>query len=121
MIYDTAEELKKYKGYENISKNNFQQVSGGKIQLLFGLDAGMDFFPKDIRTFHSGLKVSEHRMKLSEPERFLGLSGSFPRHFSSMYSPKNHPRALLMQECPQQLQEEEKSVFQIAASAQKKR
>ena len=28
-----------------------------------------------------------------------------------MYSPENHPRALLMQECPQQLQEEEKSVF----------
>ena len=121
LIKDSTEEVKRYKGYENISRDNFQQVPGGKIQLLLGLDAGMDFFPKDIRTFQSGLKVSEHRMKLSEPGRFLGLSGSFPRRFSSMYSPKNHPRALLMQECPQQLQEEEKSVFRITASVQKKR
>ena len=120
-IRDSDEDVKRYKGYENISRDNFQQVTGGKIQLLLGLDAGMDFFPNDIRTFQSGLKVSEHQMKLSEPGRFLGLSGRFPRRYSSMYSPKNHPRALLMQECPQQLQEEEKSVFRITASVQKKR
>ena len=121
LIKDSTEEVKRHKGYENITRDNFQQVPGGKIQLLLGLDVGMDFFPKEICTFRSGLKVSEHRMKLSEPGRFLGFSGSFPRYFSSMYSPENHPRALLMQECSQQLQEEEKLVFQITASAQKKR
>ena len=118
---ESAEEVKKKEGYENITTDNFQLVPGGKIQLLLGLDVGNDFFPKEISTFKSGLKVSEHRMKLSDPTRFLGFSGSFPAHFTSMYSPKNHPRALLMQECPQQLQEEEKSVFHVTASAQNKR
>ena len=118
---DSAEEVRRQEGYENITKNNFQMVPGGKIQMLVGLDVGNDFFPKEISTFRSGLKVSEHRMKLSDPNRFLGFSGSFPAHFTSMYSPRNHPRALLMQECPQQLQEEEKSVFHKAASAQNQR
>ena len=89
--------------------------------MLMGLDIGNDFFPREISTFRSGLKVSEHRMKLSDPSRYLGFSGSFPAHFVSMYSPKDHPRALLMQECPQQLKEEEKSVFRGTASAQKQR
>ena len=121
LIKESTEEVKRQEGYENITRDNFQLVPGGKIQLLIGLDVGNDFFPKEISTFRSGLKVSEHRMKLSNPGRFLGFSGSFPAHFTSMYSPKSHPRALLMQECPQQLQEEEKSVFQVTASAQKKR
>ena len=121
LIKESTEEVKRQKGYENITRDNFQLVPGGKIQLLIGLDVGNDFFPKEISTFRSGLKVSEHRMKLSEPGRFLGFSGSFPAHFSSMYSPESHPRALLMQECPRQLQEEEKSVFQMTASVQKKR
>ena len=109
------------KGYENATADNFQLVPGGKIQLLLGLDVGNDFFPKEISTFRSGLKVSEHRMKLSDPTRFLGFSGSFPAQFTPMYSQENHPRALLMQENPQVLQEEEKSVFRVPASAQKKR
>ena len=118
---ESAEEVRRQEGYENITKNNFQLVPGGKIQMLVGLDVGNDFFPKEISTFRSGLKVSEHRMKLSDPNRFLGFSGSFPAHFTSMYSPRNHPRALLMQECPQQLQEEEKSVFRKTASVQNQR
>ena len=118
---ESAEEVKKKEGYENITTDNFQLVPGGKIQLLLGLDVGNDFFPKEISTFRSGLKVSEHRMKLSDPTRFLGFSGSFPAHFTSMYSQKNHPKALLMQENSQLLQEEEKSVFHVTASAQKKR
>ena len=89
--------------------------------MLVGLDIGNDFFPKEISTFRSGLKISEHRMKLSNSKRFLGFSGSFPAHFASMYSPKDHPRALLMQECPQQLQEEERSVFHRPASVQSQR
>ena len=96
-------------------------MPGGKIQLLLGLDVGNDFFPREISTFRSGLKVSEHRMKLSDPTRFLGFSGSFPAKFKPMYSQENHPRALLMQENPQALQEEEKSVFRVPASALKKR
>ena len=118
---ESAEEVKKVKGYENATADNFQLVPGGKIQLLLGLDVGNDFFPKEISTFRSGLKVSEHRMKLSDPTRFLGFSGSFPAQFTPMYSQENHPRALLMQENPQVLQEEEKSVFRVPASAQKKR
>ena len=118
---ESAEEVKRNKGYENITKDNFQQVPGGKIQMLLGLDIGNDFFPREISTFRSGLKISEHRMKLSDPKRYLGFSGSFPAHFVSMYSQKDHPRALLMQECPQQLKEEEKSVFRRPASVQNQR
>ena len=118
---ESAEEVRRKEGNKNITKNNFQLVPGGKIQLLIGLDVGNDFFPREISTFKSGLKVSEHRMKLSDQDRFLGFSGSSPAHFTSMYFPKNHPRALLMQECPQQLQEEEKSVFQVTASVQNQR
>ena len=51
LIKDSTEEVKRHKGYENITRDNFQQVPGGKIQLLFGLDVGMDFFPKEISTF----------------------------------------------------------------------
>ena len=109
---ESAEEVKRQEGYKNITKDNFQQVPGGKIQMLLGLDIGNDFFPREISTFRSGLKVLEHRMKISGSKRFLGFSGSFPAHFVSMYSQKDHPRALLMQECPQQLKEEEKSVFE---------
>ena len=118
---ESADEVKRLEGYKDITKDNFQQTPGGKIQILLGLDVGNDFFPREISSFRSGLKVSEHRMKLSDPNRFLGFSGSFPAHFTSMYTPKDHPRALLMQECPQQLQEEEKSVFHSAASVKMQR
>ena len=86
--------------------------------MLLGLDIGRDFFPKEISTYKCGLQISEYRMKLYDERRYLGFSGSFPAHFTSMYSPTNHPKALLMQECPQQLEEEEKSVFHKPASAQ---
>ena len=118
---ESAEEVKHIEGYENVTKENFQQVPGGKIQMLLGLDIGNDFFPREVSTYRSGLKVSEHRMKLFDTKRYLGFSGSFPAHFVSMYSPDDHPKALLLQECPQQLKEEEKSVFQKPASAKTQR
>merc|ERR1711873_105578 len=120
LIYDSTEEVKKVKGYEKATIDNFQLVPGGKIQLLLGLDVGSDFFPKEISTFKSGLKVSEYRMSLADPSRFLGFSGCFPAKFTPMYSPENHPRTLLMQEDPKIVQEEEKSVFRMPASAIKK-
>ena len=40
LIYDSTEEVKKVKGYEKATINNFQLVPGGKIQLLLGLDVG---------------------------------------------------------------------------------
>ena len=86
--------------------------------MLLRLDIGRDFFPKEISTYKCGLQVSEYRMKLSNERRYLGFSRSFPAHFTSMYSPTNHPKALLMQECPQQLEEEERSVFHKTTSAQ---
>ena len=84
--------------------------------MLLGQDIGGDFFPKEISTYKCGLKISEHRMKLFDEKRYLGFSGSFPAHFVSMY-----PKALLLQECPQQLKEEEGSVFQKPASAKSQR
>ena len=89
--------------------------------MLLGLDIGRDFFPREISTYKCGLKISEYRIKLFDENRYLGFSGSFPAHFTSMYSPDNHPKDLLMQECPQQLQKEEKSVFRRPASAQSQR
>ena len=114
---ESADAVKKIKGYENITENNFQRVPGGKIQMLLGLDIGRDFFPKEISTYKCGLQISEYRIKLFDENRYLGFSGSFPAHFTSMYSPNYHPKALLMQECPQLLKEEERSVFPKAASA----
>ena len=114
---ESADAVKKIRGYENVTKNNFQRVPGGKIQMLLGLDIGRDFFPKEISTYKCGLQISEYRIKLFDENRYLGFSGSFPAHFTSMYSPNNHSKGLLMQECPQQLKEEEKSVFPKPASA----
>ena len=54
-------------------------------------------------------------------EPMLGFSGSFPAHFVSMYSLDDHPKTLLLQECPQQLKEKEESVFQKPASAKTQR
>ena len=114
---ESTDAVKKIKGYENITEENFQKVPGGRIQMLLGLDIGRDFFPKEISTYKCGLQISEYRIKLFDEKRYLGFSGSFPAHFTSMYSPENHPKALLMQECPQQLVEEERSVFHKPASA----
>ena len=82
----SADALKKKKGYEGVTKENFQQVPGGKIQMLLGQIKGQDFYPKEIATFTCGLKVSKHRIKLFNRKRYLGFSGSFPAHFETMYS-----------------------------------
>ena len=58
LIKESTEEVKRQEGYENITRDNFQLVPGGKIQLLIELDVGNDFFPKEISTFRSGLKIS---------------------------------------------------------------
>ena len=118
---ESAEEVRHKKGYENVTMKNFQQVPGGKIQMLLGQDIGGDFFPKEVSTYRCGLKVSEHRMKLFDTKRYLGFSGSFPAHFVSMYSMEDHPKTLLLQEYPQQLKEEEESVFRKPASAKTQR
>merc|ERR1711872_361834 len=93
---ESAEAVKKIKGYEHITENNFQRVPGGRIQMLLGLDIGRDFFPKEISTYKCGLQISEYRIKLLDERRYLGFSGSFPAHFTSMYSPASHPKTLLM-------------------------
>ena len=53
---DSADAVRRIKGYENITKENFQQVPGGKIKMLLGQDIGGDFFPKEISTYKCGLK-----------------------------------------------------------------
>ena len=57
---ESADEVKRLEGYKDITKDNFQQTPGETIQILLGLDVGNDFFPKEISSFRSGLKVSEH-------------------------------------------------------------
>ena len=88
-------------------------VPGGKIELLLGLDAGNDFFPKEISTYKSGLKISQYRMNMFDPTRTLGFSGSFPAKYAPMYLPAEHPKALIMQENPKI---DNTSVFRMPAS-----
>ena len=89
--------------------------------MFLGQDIGGNFFPKEVATYTCGLKVSEHIIKLLDANRYLGFSGSFPTHFVSMYSLEDHPKTLLLQEHPQQLKEEEESVFRKPASAKTRR
>ena len=74
----TVDSLKQKKEFEMITENNFQQVPGGKIQMLIGQNVGQDFFPREVATFTCGLKVSMHRIKLYDENRYLGFSGRFP-------------------------------------------
>ena len=114
LIDASVQEVRKAKGFENATADNFQMVPGGKIELLLGLDAGNDFFSKEISTYRSGLKVSQYRMNLFDPSRTLGFSGSFPAKYTPMYSSAEHPKALIMQENPKI---DDTSVFRIPASA----
>ena len=114
LIDASVKEVRKEKGFENATADNFQMVPGGKIELLLGLDAGSDFFPEEISNFKSGLKVSQYRMNMFDPKRTLGFSGSFPEKYAPMYLPEDHPKALILQEDPKI---DNASVFQITASA----
>ena len=114
LIDVSVKEVRKEKGFENATADNFQMVPGGKIELLLGLDAGSDFFPEEISNFKSGLKVSQYRMNMFDPKRTLGFSGSFPEKYAPMYLPEDHPKALILQEDPKI---DNASVFQITASA----
>ena len=113
LIDASVQEVRKAKGFENATADNFQMVPGGKIELLLGLDAGNDFFPKEILTYRSGLKISQYRMNMFDPTRTLGFSGSFPAKYTPMYLPAEHPKALIMQENPKI---DNTSVFRIPAS-----
>ena len=114
LIDVSVKEVRKEKGFENATADNFQMVPGGKIELLLGLDAGSDFFPEEISNFKSGLKVSQYRMNMFDPKRTLGFSGSFPEKYTPMYLPEEHPKTLILQEDPKI---DNGSVFQITASA----
>ena len=116
IIKDSTEAIRKVEGYEDVKEENFQRVLGGKIQILLGLDVGKDFFPKELTTLGCGFQISEHRMKLFDDNRYLGYSGSYPAQFTR--SSGIHSRVLLAQDHPEQFDEEERSVFQITASAQ---
>ena len=117
----SAEALKKRKGFSGITEDNFQQVPGGKIQMLIGQNAGQDFFPKEIATFTCGLKVSIHQTKVYDKKRYLGFSGRFPAQFTTMYTINDHPRALIIQDSPQRFEPKEESVFREDASARAQR
>ena len=89
--------------------------------MLLGQNIGQDFYPKEIATFTCGLKVSTHRIKLFNMERYWGFSGTFPAKFETMYSVDDHPRTLMLLESPQQFEHEEEAVFQEDASARTQR
>ena len=114
---ESANTLSEKEGFGKITENNFQQVPGGKIQMLLGQNVGQDFFPKEIATFTCGLKVSIHQIKLYNEKRYLGFSGRFPAQFTTMYTTDDHPRALVIQEFPQRFEHEEETVFREGASA----
>ena len=48
--------LNKEPEYKAITERNFQQVLGGKIQMLIGQNIGQDFFPEEIATLNCGSK-----------------------------------------------------------------
>ena len=109
--------LNKEPKYGAVAESNFKQVLGGKIQILIGQSIGQDFFQEEIATLNCGLKISRHRIQLYDESRYLGFSGRFPARFSPMYSEIEHPRALAIQERPQQAEHEEEQVFRLDASA----
>ena len=88
----SVEALRRKKGFKAVTEDNFQQVPGGKIQMLIGQNVGQDFFPHEIATFACGLKVSMHQIELHDEKRYLGFSGRFPAQFSTMYSINDHPK-----------------------------
>ena len=61
---ESADALKHKKEYEKVTKENFQQVLGGQIQMLLGQNIGQDFYPKEIATYTCGLKVSETILRI---------------------------------------------------------
>ena len=113
----STEALRNNEGFTRVTEDNFQQVPGGKIQMLIGQNVEQDFFPREIATFTCGLKVSIHQIILHDENRYLGFSGGFPAQFTPMYTINDHPRALVMQEFSQPYEHEEESVFQEDASA----
>ena len=113
----SAEALRNKEGFTKVTEDNFQQVPGGKIQILIGQNVGQDFFPHEIATFTCGLKVSMHQIKLYDENRYLGFSGRFPAQFSTMYNINDHPKVLAIQEFPHQSEHEEDQVFHVVASA----
>ena len=117
----SAEALKNRRGFPDITKDNFQQVPGGKIQMLIGQNAGQDFFPKEIATFTCGLKISMHQTKVHNEKQYLGFSGRFPAQFTAMYTTDDHPRALVIQDSPHRFEHEKESVFRGDASARTQR
>ena len=89
--------------------------------MLIGQNAGQDFFPKEIATFTCGLKVSIHRTKVHDNNRYLGFSGQFPAQFSTMYTTDEYSRVVIVQDSPQRFEHEEESVFQEDASVEAQR
>ena len=55
----SVDKLKKISGYEGIWEENFQQVLGGRIEMLIGQNIGQDFFPQSIVELDCGLKISK--------------------------------------------------------------
>ena len=84
---------------------------------MIGQNLGQNFFPEEIAILDCGLKISRHQIELDDDTRYLGFSGAFPTHFSPMYNELEHPKALLIQERPQQVDHEKEQVFRVNASA----
>ena len=69
--------LNKKPEHKTVKENNFQQVLGGRIQMLIGQNLGQDFFPQESATLDCGLTISRHQMQLYDKDRWLGFSGTF--------------------------------------------
>ena len=84
--------------------------------MLIGQNIGQNFFPQEIATLDCGLKISRHQIQLYDEDRYLGFNGIFPTRFSPMYNEIEHPRALAIQERPQQAEHAEEQVFRLLSS-----
>ena len=81
-----VEKLKKISGYDGIREENFQQVLGGRVEVLFGQNVGLDFFPIPVLELEGGLRISKMRIPLQDENRYLSFSGRLPTSVIQIYN-----------------------------------
>ena len=90
--------------------------------MLISQNVGQDYFPTEVAILSKdntkSLKISRHQIELQDETKEFGISGSFPTTFPYMYSKKQHPKTLTIQENPQQAQHEVDQVFPLVASVE---
>ena len=115
MIQHSVNTLRKEPEYETVRAKNFQQVLGGRVELLLGQNV-RDFFPEHVKELDGGLIITKMRVNLLDEERYLGFAGTFPAQFDPIYQRDEHPKTLAIEGNQEQAEHEDSQVFQKAAS-----